>query len=401
MTPNQTDTGNCNSDRAPQPHGREKDDCAKAPYNKKEPDICPKPKPCEGCCTCPSVPEAGGTCLDSLIIEQTKAATLGEEAKKAKSELEAIQAKLKQAMEKYTPEAYAGLLKRWEENDKQLKELIRNLACSIPCWYCVIECEICPLINAIAADERLLNGTGVQYDSANSLYDQRYWWERERQLQQDAFDRVNKVMAAWQDPLTTIDGVLKTVAADVAAASAGKVLSPDLSNKLIYEVFFRLLPLHLAIAPPAKLRQTGIAKKYVTLCHCDTSRDIEACCGPNVGPLTVRERLIGPQPFLIAPDEYPGLICCLATDAYQPAKAALATATANFNVFDAKIEATKASIAARLKSLPADAKARLGKTIDCNGDDYQCTGSPDKGHQKGKCCKDGDEPMPEQVINPS
>src|SRR4030095_2924154 len=99
----------------------------------------------------------------------------------------------------------------------------------------------------------------------------------------EASDSVSKVMTAWQDPYTTIDTVLKTVNTDGTAASGGKMLGPEL-NKLLYDVFFRLVPLHLAIAPPADVAVTAINKKYVELCPCDKPGERDDWCGPNIRP---------------------------------------------------------------------------------------------------------------------
>lgn len=385
-------------DPAPQPHGKDPAaNCAKPPYDKKPPPL-PAPKPFETCCSCPPThgPEKG--CLDDLIRAEAATAAVGEEAKKSKADLEGFLAKMTAASAKYTPEAYADLVKRWKDNDKLICEVIRKLLCNIPCWWCVIECEICPLINAIAADERRLKGTNAHYSGADSLYDQRYWWWREREIQAEAFDSVNKVMLAWQDPFTTIDAALKTIFADATAASTGKMLGPEL-NKLLYDVFFRIVLLHLTIAPPADVAVTCVEKKFVELCGCEDPKERDDCCGPHVGQLTVRERLIGPQPFLVKPEAFPDLICCLATHAYRPAKTALAKASAELAAMDAEIASLKVGIDARIKSLATDAKIRLGKAIDCK--DYQpkangggssgTSGSPDH------CCGDGDGGGPAQM----
>lgn len=381
-----TDPNKCNKDPAPQPHGQDPDaDCEKPKYEKEPPPLTPEPEECKTCCTCPQTPDPDEGCLEKLIRTEAATASIGDEAKKSKAELEGFLAKMKTASAKYTPEAYEDLVKRWKENDKLLCDVIRKLLCNVPCWWCVIECEICPLINAVAAAERRLKGTNVLYTTANSLYDQRYWWWREREIQSEAFDRVNKVMIAWADPFTTIDAALKAINAEATTASNGKMLGPEL-YKLLYDVFFRLVPLHLAIAPPSDIAVTCLQKKYVELCGCDKPKDPDDCCGPNIGPLTVRERLVGPQPFLIRPEAFPDLICCLATNAYRPAKAAFAAASAAFAAVDAEIESLKANIAARIKSLPVDAKIRLGKPIDCK--DYQ-PGEPKDGDGK-KCCGDDD-----------
>ncbi|MDM0085081.1 hypothetical protein QTI17_31295 [Variovorax sp. J31P179] len=385
----------CGKDPAPQPHGKAPDaDCTKPPYKNEPPPLTPPPDPCETCCSCPPAPEPEKGCLDDLIRAEAATAAIGEEAKKSKAELEGFLAKMKAASAKYTPEAYTDLLKRWQDNDKLICEVIRKLLCNVPCWWCVIECEICPLINTIAADERRLKGTNVLYTTTNSLYDQRYWWWREREIQADAFDSVNKVMLAWQDPFTTIDAALKANLADATAANTGKMLGPEL-NKLLYDVFFRIVPLHLAIAPPADVAVTCVQKKFVALCGCDKPNSRDDCCGPNIGLSNIRERLVGPQPFLIKPELFPDLICCLATNAYRPAKAALAKASAEFAAVDAEITSLKAGIDARIKSLPADAKIRLGKPIECKDYQPKTNGGGSGGSGSGggtpttKCCGDG------------
>lgn len=386
-TDTNADTTKCGKDPAAQPHGKVPDkDCTKKPYEKEPPTLAPTPEVCKTCCSCPPAPEPDKGCLDDLIRAEAATAAIGEEAKKSKADLEAFLAKMKAASAKYTPEAYTDLIKRWQDNDKLICEVIRKLLCNIPCWWCVIECEICPLINAIAADERRLKGTNLLYTSTNSLYDQRYWWWREREIQADAFDRVNKVMLAWQDPFTTIDAVLKANLADATAANTGKMLGPEL-NKLLFDLFFRIVPLHLAIAPPAEVAVTCVQKKFVELCGCDKPSNPDDCCGPNIGPLTVRERLVGPQPSLIKPELFPDLICCLATNAYRPAKEALAKANAAFTAVDAEITSLKAGIDAHIKSLPADAKIRLGKPIECK--DYQPKVNGGGSGGTNKCCGDG------------
>jgi len=381
-----TDSGKCGKDPAPQPHGKDPEaDCTKPPYDRKPPDL-PTPEECKPCCKCPPAPQSEDSCFDKLIREEAKTAALGEEAKKSKAELEAFLAKMRAASAKYTPEARTDLVKRWKDNDKLLCEVIRKLLCNIPCWWCVIECEICPLIYAIAADEKKLKGSDTLYTTADSLYDQRYWWWREREIRTEAFDRVNKVMTAWMDPFTSIDTALKTIWTEASAANTGKMLGPEL-YKLLYDVFLKWIPLHLAIAPPEDEAETCIQKKFVELCGCEKAPTPQDCCGPNVGPLTVRQRLTGPQAFLIKAEEYPPLFCCLATNEYRPAKAALAAASAAYAAVEAEVDTLKKSIAARIASLPADAKVRLGKPITCDNEDGNYKPKDGSGH---KCCGDDD-----------
>ncbi len=92
----------------------------------------------------------------------------------------------------------------------------------------------------------------------------------------------------------TLDAALKANAEILknAAAMLGVDQKKD-AAKLLFDVFFRLIPTHLAIAPPATKAKTGIAGKYVELCCCDNSPTVYECCGPEIRLPTVRDRIVG------------------------------------------------------------------------------------------------------------
>jgi len=327
------------------------------------PDL-PKPKVCVPQCACPSTPGDTGQCFDKLIDQQAKAAAVADSAKAFKTELEGLLVKAKAAAADYTADKYQGLLKQWKTADDSLAALIKKLVCAIPCWYCVIECEICPLLYSIRALELKLNGLMMPYATVDSLTDLAYWWSRERDRRQDQFNRVKAVMTAWESPAKTI---AKAIADNTKLISdAGSVLAPDIP-KLLYDVFFRILPLHLAIAPPLSSGYTtSIDKVYVDLCGCDEDGPPDDCCGPNLGPLSMRSRLVGPQPYLIPPATFFDLMCCLVSNRYQPAKKALDDAAGELANATAAVTKAIADISAQQKSLPADAKTALSKIIDCS-----------------------------------
>jgi hypothetical protein len=134
---------------------------------------------------------------------------------------------------------------------------------------------------------------------------------------------------------------------------------------VVFDVFFRLVFTHLAIAPPAASGvTTQIDKKYTEFCDCDKGAP-DDCCGPNVGKLTWRERLIGPQPYLIDPNAYYDLICCLVKNRYLPAKDQVALADAAFQNVDNEIKRRKAQIDNALKTFEKDAKGAIPPNIDC------------------------------------
>lgn len=325
-----------------------------------EPEECPKPPDCN----CPDPPGSTEHCLEKLIDEQTTQQTVAEKAKAFKAELEALLTKAKAANQEYTAKKYGELLKKWDDQDSEIAELIRKLVCAVPCWRCIIECYVCPLLNEMRHAEKLLVGDGKLCDEMHSIYDMQHWLERDKEAKDRTFQRIKAVLAAWEKPAQTIERILGENAKLIADSS--KAVGVDPSNA-VYDVFFKLVPMHLAIAPPEKVKKTRIKKKYTVFCECDTGNP-ERCCGPDVGEQKLRDRLIGQQPYLIAPDQYFDLICCLVKELYRPAKDALAEATAGLENNTNAIKRYQDLIANGLKDFEKNAKARIPSPIECCGE---------------------------------
>ena len=90
---------------------------------------------------------------------------------------------------------------------------------------------------------------------------------------------------------------------------------------VVFDLFLKIIPLHLAIAPPAvdHATTTGIDKSYTVFCGCDVGKP-DDCCGPDTGVLSFRQRIVGSQPYLVKPGELFSIICCLLEKRYRPAK---------------------------------------------------------------------------------
>ena len=240
--------------------------------------------------------------------------------------------------------------------------IIRRLVCAVPCWKCILECYVCPLLNDLHDNERWLYGDGsaLKKDDAKNLYDIRYWYDRESDRLKRRFDRVKAVLSAWEKPAATLD---KNLADDRKLITDANTRLGSDGPRLVYDVFMRLVPMHLAIAPPGG--PTLIDAEYTVFCDCDKG-DPEDCCGPDVGVLSFRERLIGPQPYLIDPSDYFRLICCIVQNFYGPAKNALADAQAKFQKADDLIKKVSGLIAdAALASFDKSAKNAIPATVDC------------------------------------
>jgi hypothetical protein len=174
------------------------------------------------------------------------------------------------------------------------------------------------------------------------------------QRKKKTLDRVKSVLAAWEKPAQTIEKAL----ADNAKllVDLGKLLSSD-ATKLVYDVFMRLVPMHLVIAPPASSGHvTGIAKEYTQISEHDKGEP-DDCCGPDVGVPSLSRRLLGPQPYLIDPKDYFSVICCVTKDRYLPAKDAYANAQSAWENTDNDFKRLIAEIDEGMKSIEKNAKA--------------------------------------------
>jgi hypothetical protein len=354
---------------APQPPtpGNECEDLpTTTPPALEEPKECPPDKDCN----CPPTPTSTSTCLEDLIASQTAQITAAEQAKAFKADLEALLAMAKVASQEYTRAKHDELLDEWKKQDRDISELIRKLVCAVPCWRCVIECHVCPLLNELHYAEQWLHGEGKLYDEVHDLHDLHYWHQRDLQAKQRRFLRIKTTLAAWEKPAQTIEKILSDDRKLID--DAGKALGAD-ATKVVYDVFLRLVPMHLAIAPPAGPgTTTTIGEEYTEFCRCDEGKP-DTCCGPDVGEWSLRQRLIGPHPYLIEPNDYFKLVCCLVENRYGPAKDAVAAAEAAVQAIGDRIARYETQIVDGLKTFDRDAKGAIPSVVEC--EDYEPRGA--------------------------
>jgi len=244
----------------------------------------------------------------------------------------------------------------------------------------VLECHVCPLINQVVMAERWLYKDGLP-TTANNLYDLLNWHTRNKEGAERTFNRIKAVLDVWASPAKTIDAAL--AANKALIKSAGDLLNTD-PGKAVYDVFLKIVPLHLAIAPPSGSKWiTGIDKSYTEFCGCDAGKP-DDCCGPNVasypgtaarpadalGVLSVRERITGPQPYLIDPNDYFSLICCLVQKRYAPARDELGKAEAALTTVQNQINKYKALVDG-IKDFEKTARPAVPGQINCC--DYECS----------------------------
>lgn len=334
------------------------------------PPECPK---CDPPCNCP--PQSGDDpdCLQQVIDDAAAEVSKAEKAKAFKTELEAFQTKAKAAEQEYTQEKFDKLVKQWVEQDTDIALLIRKLVCALPCWRCIVECYVCRFLNTMEQAEARLYGDGKCHDTEfHNVYDERYWWERELDRRQTALQRIKNVLAVWEKPAQTIEKALADDAKLIA--DANKALGTD-APRVVFDVFFKLVPMHLAIGPPAPPYSpwtTKIGEEYTKFCCCDTG-DPDACCGPDVGKPTLRQRFIGPQPYLVKPGDYFKVICCLVKERYVKAKNLAADADAEFQKRDQEIKRLKGQVDNGLKTFEKDAKGAIPSVVICCDDQLPST----------------------------
>lgn len=346
----------------PKPPG-DKESCQPYPENEPpkppEPEKCPDPDPG---CKCPPKPGSDSNCLEDLLTKQAGDLAEADKAKAFKTELEGLLAKAKTAKDDYTVDKYKKLRDEWKKQDAAIAELIRKLVCAVPCWHCIIECHVCPLLNEIQYAEKRLYDDGQLYANVHDLYDLQYWLTRDKDIKDRRVKRIKAVLAAWEKPAQTIEKALNDNKALIEAAS--KVIGSE-PGKAIYDVFLKLVPLHLAIAPPASAKwTTGIDKKYTDFCNCNKGTP-DDCCGPDVGELSLRQRLIQPQPYLIDPNDFFKIMCCLVEKRLGPAQVALSKAEKALAEVESRIARAKTQLEDGIKNFEKNAKGAIPSVIDC------------------------------------
>lgn len=353
-------------------------DCASLPST--TPPTLQPPAPCPAPptnCKCPGGSSPTPTCLDSLIDEQKKQIAEAEAAASLLKDLDAIRTDAKTAGQAYTVEAHENLLKRWREQDGKIADLIRQLVCNLPCWRCVIECYVCPLINDVVLNEKWLYGDGSLIPQVGNLYDLRYWHERNKEARSAVRARVESVVQAWAGKTGPAASIKATLDVNEALWEQCKGKYPSEPAKVAYDLFLTLIPRHLAIAPPAGSgNTTRIDKKYTVFCECDLAKP-DDCCGPDTAAASVRQRLLGaPLPYLIHPADYLKLVCCLVEKRYLKAREAANAADAAYLAVDNEIKRRQDAIKQATPTWIEDtAKGRMPSVIDCCDSDHNSGGA--------------------------
>lgn len=332
------------------------------------PAPCPTPDPC---CKCPTKPETTPSCLEDLVAQQTADIVAIEQANLLKDDLKKILSNANRSHDAYKRKVYEEHVERWRKQDADIADLLRNLECVVRCWRCVLDCYVCPVLNDLHKAEKWLYDDGKLITEVHTLHDLKHWRERDLAAKKRRFDRIASVMKVWGadpkewvNPADKIKGVLDSNA-PLIAKGLNEIGNREKQKEIIYDVFLTLVPRHLAIAPPATTGpKTKIEKKYTEFCECDTGTP-DDCCGPDVGEWSLRQRLIGPQPYLIDPNDYFKLICCLVEKRYTPAKDAYSKAETELTAVTGRIQSYEKKLGEEWDKQFERAKNAIPSVIDC------------------------------------
>ena len=109
------------------------------------------------------------------------------------------------------------------------------------------------------AEEYLWSDTAMPAELHN-IYDLQYWYTRDAAVKDRQFQRIKAVLAAWKKPADEIDAGQQ--GERDADRRDNKSLGPE-NGKAAYDLFIKLVPQHLAIAPPRDSKwKTKIGKEY-------------------------------------------------------------------------------------------------------------------------------------------
>jgi hypothetical protein len=358
MSEHTDNPSDCNPKPDPGQQPPPKPDC-KTKLPTTDPPKPPDPPVCENPCCCPHGPNPKPNCLEDLIQDQAEEIAKAEKAKQFKTELEALLTKALAAKQDYTRATFDRLVKDWKEQDEEIVKIIEKVVCAIPCWECVIECEICPILNEMRDAEWHLYGKEELYTTVSNYYDVLYWHQQDRDIKERRFNRIKSVLASWEKPGQTIE---KTLAANILLRE--EIKKALTSPNTVFDLFLKLIPQHLAIAPA--MTPSKIDKKFRDFCKCDTGEP-DNCCIRDAGmnKWSIRTKWLGPQPYLVDPQIYIDVVCCLVTHRYAPAQEALSDAEAAVLTAENDIKRAKAIIENGLKNFEKNAKGAIPLVIDC------------------------------------
>ncbi len=273
---------------------------------------------------------------------------VAERLKEYKATLEALLQKTRSALEEYPARKHAELQKRWQEQDRNLKDLLAKLQCSIPDWENRLCHAVAPLFAEIAGLKCELRPTPAAPEppagTSEGLYARRERLLLRLAKRQARYEQARLALAAWEKPAPTLEKILNDN--DKLVADIKKSIGQPEAPALLYDMFFKLLPMYYLIAPAAAASTRIDAKDFVTRHAGEEAWD----------DLT---EMLGPQPMLIEPAAYLKHLAGAPLKDFNQASTELAETAGDLQKIQDEIKRAEKALEERRKTLEKAARAAL------------------------------------------
>lgn len=254
------------------------------------------------------------------LLEKVKKEIIDFEAKqlgKLKTELEAFEKKKKAVTDGYS-QKYPALREKWRLQNAQIELLHRNLTCLFNDgrWKGHITECICPKLAKIADQDDLLTKRRKSFLG-------------ELEYKRDRTKAVAEADKLHLDALIANQSQVEAALAanDKLIAEIKQLLQGDDSAVAIYVFWFKLLPMHVQLAPKDLLNCLDFAKDQAPGDLCPPKRPEGTASAPTDETGTL---VLHPVPWLVDPKAYPGEIDCAWT-VYHTSKKTQGDAEAAYN----------------------------------------------------------------------
>jgi hypothetical protein len=310
---------------------------------------------------------------DLLLGENVKREAVAAVHKENQVELLAFLQKARSAADDYTAQKYNELVGRWIDQDGRITKLVAGLdqrddwQQSIPAVCALFTAiqevvdrlEGCPpdeppTANAQQAAADAAAKAATQDESSKlGLYADRATLQTRRDREKRALARVRLELAAWEKPAQTLEKILNEHFKLIEECTK---LAGRADAALAYDVFFKLVPVHLHITPKDATSTVKPLEAVLKL----VKPEVKDCTDAAI-------RQLAPQPRLIKPSAYPQQVDLVAK-AMNTAIAALAEAEGEVKKNEDAINRNLRALDYKKKSLDKDARGALQEAAKPDAD---------------------------------
>lgn len=279
-----------------------------------------------------------------LMNQISKDIAVGAVRKEQMAELGKLESNLRSAADQYDARKYDELVERWREQDGRIADLLAK-------WRGQKEPlngieQVRKLYDDIAALEKQMEDDPPLADDGKGLNTRRALQQLKRDVSYRKCERAREQLSAWDKPAQTLDKVLADN--DKAIAEANKIIDRTDVPTLAFDLYFKLIPVHLHIKPEDEYTQVELDGDESDLLEVDGSLDYA---------------LPKPLPSLIRPADYPARYM-REVETLAAATSELAAATGALAAIDAASARTTSQIVEQRNNLDKAARAILSSAAE-------------------------------------